>query len=105
MYRRRSADRYVGWGSSERMVTPKTRAEDSEIGPMFLQRRIFLSFCATMLIGVLLCTVYLARRATSSAPRAKTSAFSVQAGGADSAERNSRVILRPAPPPTPSPAA
>jgi cell division septation protein DedD len=56
------------------MATLMTRAEESEIGPMLLQRRILLSFCATVLIGVLLCATYLARRP--------------------------RVILRPAAPPS-----
>jgi cell division septation protein DedD len=67
-----------------------TTAEETD-GPMMVQRRILLSFCATVLIGVLLCVVYLARRAMSSAPRAKTSAVSVQAGVAVSP-----VDLRPA---------
>jgi cell division septation protein DedD len=67
-----------------------TTAEETD-GPMLVQRRILLSFCATVLIGVLLCVVYLARRAMSSAPRAKTPAVTVQAGGAVSS-----VDLRPA---------
>jgi len=67
-----------------------TTAEETE-APMLVQRRILLSFCATVLIGVLLCVVYLARRATSIAPQAKTSAVSVQAANAVSP-----VDLRPA---------
>ena len=75
-----------------------TSAEDSAIEPMFVQRRILLGFCATVLIGVLLCAVCLARRATRSAPRAKTPAFSVQAASAGSQQRNPQVDLRPATP-------
>jgi cell division septation protein DedD len=78
-----------------------TTAEETD-APMLVQRRILLSFCATVLIGVILCVVYLARRATSIAPQAKTPAVSVQAGGAVSP-----VDLRPAAVPsqvTPAPA-
>lgn len=78
-----------------------TTAEETD-APMLVQRRILLSFCATVLIGVLLCVAYLARRAMSSALGAKTSAVSVQADSAVSP-----VDLRPAALPSravPSPA-
>ena len=74
-------------------------ADEGEIGPMLVQRRICLSFCATILVGVLLCGAYLVGRVSWFAPRAKTSTFSAKAGGASSAERNPQVNLRPAAPP------
>jgi cell division septation protein DedD len=80
-----------------------TSAEESEIEPASVQRRILLGFCATVLAGVLLCTAYLGRRATSSAPRAKTSALSVPV----LPERNPQRDLQPAalpPQATPQPA-
>ncbi len=78
----------------------RKKADESEIGPMLLQRRIFLSFCATVLIGVLLCAAYLVGRASWFAPRAKTSTFSAKTGGAGSSERNPQVSLRLAAPPS-----
>src|SRR5712692_7131941 len=89
------------------MITPMTSAEESEIEPMFAQRRILLGFCATVLTGVLLCTAYLGRRAAWFAPRAKTSAVSVPARGAVLPERNPQRDLQPAALPsqaTPQPA-
>jgi hypothetical protein len=74
-----------------------TSAEESQIEPMFVQRRILLCFCATVLTGVLLCTVYLARRATSIAPRAKMSALTVPARGAVVPERNPQRDVQPTP--------
>jgi hypothetical protein len=73
-------------------------ADESEIGPMLVQRRIFLSFCATVLVGVLLCVAYLVGRVSWFAPRAKTSTFTAKAGGASLAERNPQVNLRLAAP-------
>jgi sporulation related protein len=70
--------------------------EESAIGPALVQRRIFLSFCATVLLGVLLCAVYLARRATWLAPRTTTSASSARTHGAVSPEP--QLKLRPAAP-------
>jgi hypothetical protein len=64
-----------------------TRVEESEIGPMSVQRRILLSFCAIVLIGVLLSAVSLAGRTTWFAPRAKTSAFTVSAAPPSQADR------------------
>jgi hypothetical protein len=74
-------------------------ADESEIGPTLLQRRIFLSFCATVLAGVLLCAAYLGGRVF--APRAKASTFSVKAGSVSSSERNPQVNLQPAALPSP----
>jgi len=77
-----------------------TTAEETD-APMLVQRRILLSFCATVLIGVLLCVVYLARRAMSSAPGAKTSAVSVQADSAVSVDpRPAALPSRAVPTPT-----
>jgi cell division protein FtsN len=72
-------------------------ADESEIGPMVVQRRIFLSFCATVLVGVLLCGAYLVGRVSRVAPHAKTSTVTAKAGDASSSERNPQVNLRPAP--------
>lgn len=96
-----TADRMYlsGKAQKERNAMNRKKADGSEIGPMLVQRRIFLSFCATVLIGVLLCATYLVRRASGFAPRAKTSTFSAKAGGAGSSERNPQVSLRPAAPP------
>jgi len=43
-------------------------AEANEFEPTTLQRRLFLSFCATALAGVLLCVVYLSGRSSASPP-------------------------------------
>jgi hypothetical protein len=77
----------------------RKKADESDIGPMLVQRRILLSFCATVLIGVLLCAAYLVGRARWFAPRVKTSTFSAKAGSAGSSERNPQVNPRPAAPP------
>ena len=77
----------------------RKKSDESEIGPMLVQRRIFLSFCATVLIGVLLCSTYLMGRASWFAPRAKTSTFSAKAAGTGSSERNPQVSVRPVAPP------
>ena len=79
--------------------------EEGETGPMLVQRRICVSFCATVLVGVLLCGVYLVSRVSRSAPSAKTSTFSATAADAGSSERNPQVNLRPAAPPPQSAAA
>jgi hypothetical protein len=60
----------------------RKKADEGEIGSMLVQRRIFLSFCATVLIGVLLCAAYLVGRESWFA----------------SSERNPQVSLRPAAP-------
>jgi cell division septation protein DedD len=66
--------------TSGRMVAE--RAEQSEPPPGTAQRRIALSFCATVLVGVLLCAAYLASGATRIAARATSkSALVIQAGG------------------------
>ena len=67
-----------------------TSAEESEIGPMFAQRRILLWFCATVLTGVLLSTAYLARRAM-----AKTSTSAAPVGGAVLPNRHPQRDLQP----------
>ena len=51
-----------------------SKLEETEAGPIVDQRRILLGFCATVLIGVILCAAYLGRRAT-----AKPLAVAVQA--------------------------
>jgi hypothetical protein len=76
----------------------RKKADEGEIGSMLVQRRIFLSFCATVLIGVLLCAAYLVGRESWFAPLATTSTFSAKAGDAGSSERNPQVSLRPAAP-------
>ena len=45
--------------------------DEGEIGPMLVQRRIVLGFCGTVLVGVLLCTVYLVGRVSRVASSAK----------------------------------
>jgi cell division septation protein DedD len=75
-------------------------ADESEIGLTVVQRRICLSFCATVLVGVLLCAAYLVGRVSRSAPSAKTSTFSAKAGSESSSERNPQVNFQPAAPPS-----
>ena len=75
-------------------------ADESEMGPMLVQRRICLWFCATVLVGVLLCAAYLVGRVSRFASGAKTSTFSAQAGSASSSERKPQVNFRPAAPPS-----
>jgi hypothetical protein len=60
-----------------------TKGEEIELQPTDIQRRIFLSFCATVLMGVILGAVYLAPRTTWFAPRAvrRAPASGIQAGG------------------------
>jgi hypothetical protein len=82
-----------------------TSAEESEIEPASVQRRLLLGFCATVLTGVLLCTAYLGRRAF--APRAKTAALTVPVRAAVLPERNPQRDVQPAALPsqaTPQPA-
>jgi len=77
----------------------ETIADETEIEPMLVQRRIFLGFCATVLVGMLLCAAYLVSRMSRSASGAKASTFSAKANGASSSERKPQVDLRPAAPP------
>jgi cell division septation protein DedD len=70
-------------------------ADESDIGPMLVQRRLCLGFCATVLVGVLLCAAYLVGRVSTGA---KTATLSAKADGASSSERNPQLKLRaPAP--------
>lgn len=49
------------------VAKPPVKAEERELEPTVIQRRILLSFCATLLAGVLLCIAYLAGRTVPSA--------------------------------------
>jgi cell division septation protein DedD len=74
--------------SCGRTVPVTTRAEQSEHQPGTAQRRIALSFCATVVVGVLLCAAYLASGATRIAARAvPKSALVIQAGGVTSSTK------------------
>ena len=53
-------------------MSPATSAQQNEPQPGAAQRRIVLSFCATVLIGVLLCAGYLASGTGKVAARAAT---------------------------------
>jgi hypothetical protein len=72
-------------------MTPPTSAEERELEPSVIQRRILLSFCAIVFIGLLLSVVYLAGRG------AAPTAVVVQAGDP--------VILKDVPPPPVQPEA
>jgi cell division septation protein DedD len=79
--------------SPERTVAVTTRVEQSEPQPVVAQRRIALSFCATVLAGVLLCAAYLARGATRIAARATPkSADVLQAGGVTSSTKPQAIL-------------
>jgi cell division septation protein DedD len=74
--------------SSGKMVAVTTRAEESEHQPGAAQRRIALSFCATVLVGVLLGAAYLASGATRIGARATPkSALIIDAGGVASSTK------------------
>jgi len=82
-------------------------AEEIESQPGVVQRRIVLSFCATVLVGVLVCAGYLARGATRSTAHAMAkSAFAVQAASvAAPIKLPSIPVPAPPPPSVPEPSA
>jgi len=65
--------------------------EEPESDQTVIQRRILLSFCATVFLGVILCVTYLAQRTMSQAPRQAVASNTT-------AVSHWTVLLLPAPP-------
>src|SRR5260370_7404014 len=78
-------------------MDPATSAQQSEPQPGTAQRRIVLSFCATVLIGMLLCAGYLASGTGKVAARAATSINQTSVAPATSKPPVSLPVVAPPP--------